>query len=190
MDCHNLVQCSITSVTQHSHDVEVGLDFVRAVQECIADLEIPWHVVVNMGQTAVNFENFGNCTIDVHSAHQGLVQDSDNHLGHVTVCLAVALDGTKLPPYVYIVFIKEADHTSVKLLFPRRTPQVLPIPTLHLAVAGARHILGGFKFTTICHMLFSRELLMAILLMKFVHRTLAMTHAASMMFKLMSSVTR
>ena len=134
MDCHNLVQCSITSVAQHGHDVEVGLNFVRTVQECIADLEIPWHAVTNMDQTAVNFENFGNGTIDVCSACQVLVKTTWGM-------------------------------SWSALLWP------LTVPNYH-------------------YMLFSRELLMAILLMKFVHRTLAITHAASMVSKLMPGMTR
>jgi hypothetical protein len=53
-----------------------------------------------MDQTAVNFEMKSNTTVDTVSARTVSVHNSASNTKRATVVLAVAADGTKLPPFV------------------------------------------------------------------------------------------
>jgi hypothetical protein len=55
---------------------------------------------VNMDQTAVWFEMKSSTTVDTVGARTVSVRDSGSGTKRCTVCLAVAADGTKLPPFV------------------------------------------------------------------------------------------
>ena len=55
---------------------------------------------VNMDQTAVWFEMKSATTVDTVGARTVSVRDSGSNSKRCTVCLAVAADGTKLPPFV------------------------------------------------------------------------------------------
>jgi Tc5 transposase DNA-binding domain len=55
---------------------------------------------INMDQTAVWFEMKSATTVDVVGAQTVSVRDSGSNSKRCTVCLAVAADGTKLPPFV------------------------------------------------------------------------------------------
>ena len=55
---------------------------------------------VNMDQTAVWFEMKSSTTVDLTGARTVSIRDSGSNTKRCTVCLAVAADGTKLPPFV------------------------------------------------------------------------------------------
>ena len=55
---------------------------------------------INMDQTAVYFEMKSNTTVDTVGVKTVSIRDSASNSKRATVVLAVAADGTKLPPFV------------------------------------------------------------------------------------------
>jgi hypothetical protein len=53
-----------------------------------------------MDQTAVYFEMKSSTTVNVVGERTVLICDSELNSKRATVCLTVAADGTKLPPFV------------------------------------------------------------------------------------------
>jgi DDE superfamily endonuclease len=97
------------------HLQEVQDDMTRGVRERLAvggslhGLDPKYFI--NMDQTAVWFEMKSSTTVDVLGAQTVSVRDSGSNSKRCTVCLAVAADGTKLPPFV--VFKGKLQHCSI-----------------------------------------------------------------------------
>ena len=58
------------------------------------------HYMVNMDETAIYFEDKHHSSIDVQGTNTVACRDSSSSSKRCTVCIAVAGDGTKLPPFV------------------------------------------------------------------------------------------
>lgn len=86
------------------HLQEVQDDMTQSVRTRLAEggslHGIDLRNFINMDQTAVWFEMKSSTTVDLVGARTVAVRDSGSNSKRCTVCLAVAADGTKLPPFV------------------------------------------------------------------------------------------
>jgi transposase-like protein len=103
---HGLSVRRVTRVGQKlsGHLKEVQDDCALAIQKRMAiggtlhGMDLKYFI--NMDQTAVYFEMKSNTTVDTVGARTVSVRDSASNTKRATVVLAVAADGTKLPPFV------------------------------------------------------------------------------------------
>jgi hypothetical protein len=61
---------------------------------------MPLKYSINMDQTAIYFKLKSSTTVHKKGKRTVLVHDSASNSKRVTVVLAVAVDGTKLPPFI------------------------------------------------------------------------------------------
>jgi hypothetical protein len=103
---HGLSVRRVTRVGQKlsGHLKQVQEDAAAAIQKRIAPggtlhgMDLKYFI--NMDQTAVYFEMKSSTTVHEKGARTVSVRESGSNSKRATICLAVAADGTKLPPFV------------------------------------------------------------------------------------------
>jgi hypothetical protein len=103
---HCLSVCRVTRIGQKlsGHLKEVQDDAAAAIRKRLAEggtlHGIDLKYFINMDQTAVYFEMKSSTTVNEVGARTVSIRDSASNSKRVTIVLAVAADGTKLPPFV------------------------------------------------------------------------------------------
>ena len=99
---YSLVFRSPTPISQYTIE-EMEARRVKFAQSTMTHVQmngINEHYLVNMDETAVNFDSNHNCTINKKEAKTVSVQRGSTANKRCTVCVTVAADGNKLPLFV------------------------------------------------------------------------------------------
>jgi hypothetical protein len=144
LDRHGLSVRRVTRIGQKlsGHLKEVQDDATAAVRSRLAvdgslhGLDLKYFI--NMDQTCCYFEMKSNTTVDTVGAKTVSVRDSGSNSKRATIVLAVAADGTKLPPFV----IFKGKYCFVVLLISYNLSNLFVLPILlsvvNIGQPGAR----------------------------------------------------